>query len=427
MADIALYFPYARLPDDAWIKAAALHWPQLGRINPGDSTRDSDTVKRLRDELDFIVDVRPGYDGMAWIDEDVPNRIDRDQFEWSRSRLRTTAAIDALFFDFLDRYQEELRPRYGVEALGLTSLDTQDVYDELLPLDPRLQEVHPGKLTWSLAQRLAESGLLYRQHYRWRRAADGKVLSLSDLAMHERLGVVFLTVLADVIARENQMTPVTDQPLFAAATTGWTVEALARVLLDDDAAQDEAPEDYSQAFAVLALQTVLPRNLSEVPVGRVIEARRRLLPELMAYREYLDSLVPDFVEISAFPDPQVRAVKLRNLVEREIAQPIGRMERELGRLGLEPVRAVLTLQTLAPPAALGVLAGALHLPPAVTSAGVIAGCLVGAANSAIDRRRQAVAGHPTGYLLDLRKELQPSDTVANIRAGIRRAAPRNRH
>ncbi|MFG3339946.1 hypothetical protein [Glycomyces sp. NPDC048151] len=96
------------------------------------------------------------------------------------------------------------------------------------------------------------------------------------------------------------------------------------------------------------------------------------------------------------------------------------------RLGLEPVRAVLTLQTLAPPAALGVLAGALHLPPAVTSAGVLAGCLVGAANSAIDRRRQALAGHPTGYLLDLRKELQPSDAVAKIRAGIRRAAPGKR-
>jgi hypothetical protein len=49
----------------------------------------------------------------------------------------------------------------------------------------------------------------------------------------------------------------------------------------------------------MALQTVLPKDLAEVPVDRVIEARRRLLPELMRYREFLDALTPDFVEISA--------------------------------------------------------------------------------------------------------------------------------
>lgn len=424
MADIALYFPYVALPDDAWVKAAALHWTQLGRVVPRGyyGIRDSDTVKRLRDELDFVVNVRPGHDGLAWVDEEVPNRINRTHFEWSRSWLSTDEAVDALFYDFLDTHQEKLRPRYGIEALGLTPLDTWDVYDELIPLDPRLQEVHPGKMTRGLAQHLAEAGLLFRQRYRWRRADDGQVLSVGDLAMHARLAGVFLAVVADVVARENNMSPVTDQPLLAAATSGWTVEALARILLEDEPA--EAPEDYSQAFAVIALQTVLPRNLSVVPVDRIIEARKRLLPELMAYRTYLDSLVPDFVAISALPDPEVRAAKLRNHVEREIAQPIDRMERELGRLGLEPVRAVLTLQTLVPPAALGVLGDAVHLPPALTGAGVVAGCLVGAANSALDRRKQALASHPAGYLLHLRHELKPSDTVANIRAGIRRAVPR---
>ena len=38
---------------------------------------------------------------------------------------------------------------------------------------------------------------------------------------------------------------------------------------------------------------------------------------------------------------------------------------------MQPVRAVLSLQTLAPPAALGVLAGAVHLPSVVTGAGEI--------------------------------------------------------
>jgi hypothetical protein len=147
----------------------------------------------------------------------------------------------------------------------------------------------------------------------------------------------------------------------------------------------------------------------------------------MRYRTFLDALAPDFVEISEVPDPEVRAAKLQNHVESQIKQPIEAMERELGRLGLQPVRAVLSLQTLAPPTALGLLANTVHAPSLVTGAGVVAGCLVGAANSALDQRKQVLAGHPTGYLLSLRNELGPSDAVAQIRSAVRRAAPRRRH
>jgi hypothetical protein len=243
--------------------------------------------------------------------------------------------------------------------------------------------------------------------------------------MHRRLAGVYLAVLADMVARANRMTPLTDQPLMCAAASGWTVEAMAQILLDDEpgtATQEQT--DYSNAFVVLALQTVLPRDLAEVPIERIIEARRRLLPELMRYRAFLDSLTADFIEISEVQDPGVRAARLRNHVESQIAHPVGTMERELGRLGLQPVRAVLSLQTLAPPTALGLLANAVDAPTLVASAGVVAGCLVGAANSALDQRRQVLASHPAGYLLSLRHELSPSDTVAQIRSAVRGAAPR---
>ncbi|MER7007702.1 DUF6236 family protein, partial [Dactylosporangium sp. NPDC000555] len=373
MSDVALYFPYVNLPGDSWVKAAALLWPRLGRIRPLHyyGLRDSDTVKRLRDELDFVIEVRPGRGSRrSWVDDDVLARVGRPS-PWPG----TEDQIDALFYDFLDRYKDELTPRYGAEALGVESLYTWDVYDELLPLDSRLEKVHPGKMSYRLAQRLAKDGLLVSRSYQWRRASDGQLLHVRDLAMHARLAGVYLAILADVVARENGMTLVTDQPLVSAVTSGWTIEAMAQILLADDT--EVAPEgrtDYSQVFAVLALQTVLPRDLAEVPVERIIEARRRLLPQLMRYREFLNSLTPDLVAISGVRDPDVRAAKLRNHVDSKVAHPLEEMERTLGRLGLQPVRAVLSLQTLAPPAALGVLANAVHLPPVVTSAGVAAGC-----------------------------------------------------
>jgi hypothetical protein len=426
VSDVALYFPYVNFPGDAWMKAAALHWPQLGRIHPAEyqDVHDSDTVKRLRDELDFIIEVRPSWKPRSWVGDDVVARLDPDA---DRRVLDTEEQIEALFFDFLDRHSDDLIPRYGAEALGVESVHTWDVHDELLPLDPGLERVHPGKISYGLAQRLATAGLLVSRSYQWRRPADGKVLHMSDFAMHHRLAGVYLAILADVLARENAMTPITDQPLVCAATSGWTVEAMARILLSGD--PGPAPDDepgYDQAFAVLAVETVLPRGLADVPVERVIEARRRLLPQLLAYREFLDSLAPDFVALSAVPDPEVRAAKLRNHVTSKIAQPIESMERTLGQLGLQPARAVLSLQTLAPPAALGVLTNAVGLPPVVTSAGVVAGCLVGAVNTALDQRRQVLAGHPAGYLLELRHELGPADAVAKIRSAIRRAVPGRR-
>ena len=427
VSDVALYFPYVNLPGDAWVKAAALIWPQMGRMLPDGypHLRDSDTVKQLRDELGFIIDVTPSGD-TEWVDDQLLARVDPDYFEWRRGRpLSTKDQVEALFYDFLNRYKHELIPLYGVRALGVASVETWDIYDELLPMDPRLQEVDPGKMSDGLALTLADAGLLAHRSYQWRRAEDRKVLHISEMAMDRRLAAVYLAVLADVTARDNQMTPVTDQPLMCAATAGWTVEAMAGVLLGYDAGvRGGTGPDYSHAFAVLALQTVVPGDLAEVPVGRIIEARRRLRPELLRYREFLDSLAVDLAEISQIADPGVREARFANRVESRVKAPIDTMERELGRLGLKPVRAILSPQTLAPPAVLGLLTSSAGMPPIVTSAGVAAGCLAGATSTALDQRKQVLASHPAGYLLGLRQELSASDTVARIRDGIRRAVLR---
>jgi len=427
VSDVALYFPYVNLPEDAWVKAAALIWPQMGRMLPRDyyDLRDSDTVKRLRDELGFIIDVDP-FGRTEWVDDQVLERVNPGYLKWARRwPLGTQDQIDVLFYDFLDRYKQELITRYGVGALGVESLRTWDTYDARLPMDPRLEEVHPGKVSYELALRLGDAGLLMLRSYNWRRAADGKVLHIFEMAMHRRLAAVYLAVLADVTARDNQMTPVTDQPLMLAATAGWTVDAMAGILLGDDVRTPGGTgPDYSHAFALLALQTVVPADLAEVPVTRIIEARRRLQPALLRYREFLDSLAADLAEITAVRDPGVREAKFANQVQSRVKAPIDTMERELGRLGLKPVRAMLSLQTLAPSAVIGLLADSAGLPPIVTSAGVAAGCLAGATSRALDQRKQIVASHPAGYLLGLRQELSASDTVSRIRQGIRRAIPR---
>jgi hypothetical protein len=424
VTDVALYYPYVNLPDDAWVKAAVLHWPQVGRIRPRGyyGLRDSETVKRLREEFDFVLDVRPGWDGV-WVDEPLTARATSSP----RSRAHPEDQVSNLFYDFLDRFQDELIPRYGVEAMGVGVPERGAIVDRLLPLEAPLEAVHPSKMAYKLAGRLAGAGLLYARQYRWRRADDGKIIHITDLAMHRRLAGVYLAVLADVIARQNRMTPVTDQPLALAASSGWTVDAMAQILLAEESDPPAALHtDYSQAFAVLALHTVIPRNIADVPVERIIEARRRLLPDMLRYREFLDSLASEFLEINQIPDAEVREATLRNKVERTIRNPLDRMDRELNKLGLQPARALLSMHTLAPPAALAGLLNWAGTPPALTATGMVAGCLVGAASNTLDHRRQTVANEPIGYLLSLRHELSPGDVVAGVRSAIRRATPQER-
>jgi hypothetical protein len=58
---IGLYYPYIHIRDEQWLKLAALYWPRLARVLPHDfPVPDSETVRTLVDELDFIMPVEPG-------------------------------------------------------------------------------------------------------------------------------------------------------------------------------------------------------------------------------------------------------------------------------------------------------------------------------------------------------------------------------
>ena len=85
---IALYYPHIAFPNDAWIKLAALYWDKLGRIVPPDHQHhDSNTVRKLQGELDFIDDFPPIF---------------------------AADVVSSQFCALLDAYGEQLVTRYGI-------------------------------------------------------------------------------------------------------------------------------------------------------------------------------------------------------------------------------------------------------------------------------------------------------------------------
>ena len=145
VSDTGLYYPYANFRSDAWIKAAVLHWPLVGRIMPvADGRRvveDSDTVRELRDELGVIVDVLPGR--------------------------KAENEVQEVFFTVLDRNAAELRGQFGLETLPIRGAGSSRHDKTPRSLNPELDAVHGSKMTYPLAQRLVDAGLLCEAPFGW--------------------------------------------------------------------------------------------------------------------------------------------------------------------------------------------------------------------------------------------------------------------
>nr|WP_249123956.1 DUF6236 family protein [Saccharopolyspora erythraea] len=76
-------------------------------------------------------------------------------------------------------------------------------------------------------------------------------------------------------AARNRLHPVTDQVIPHSATSGWTVDRIAGVLLGGEITGqvDSHRKDVLQAFALMSVETVVPAGLGQVPIDKIIEAR----------------------------------------------------------------------------------------------------------------------------------------------------------
>ncbi|ADP78968.1 DUF6236 family protein [Pseudofrankia inefficax] len=388
MRDIALYYPWTRVRDDTWLKAAALYWPRLAVLTPYDYPRgqESVTTRVLRDELDFLVEANPAPRANQLADD---------------------------FLALISQQGDALVRRYG--WLREFPGDPGNVLDHCFeenPLDDdRVGWVHLGKLRPELADRLTATGLGVLSDNRfW-------------VGLHPRLAQVYLTALADRVARANDLATVTDQPSSYGALNGWTLETLARVLLTDDA--DERPattvEDVAAMYAAVAIATVVPAGLGDVPVERIVRARRTLAVEFDAFRDHVETLTDQLGAMTSNEGPEFVRARLKLLVERDLRRSTADLERGLRQLGLEPARAVLGMTSLELPAAAAAVASGAGLPLAAGQAGLVAAQLIASSAHAHQQARDQRRG-AAGYLLGLQEELNPTSVVDRVRRMFRRVS-----
>lgn len=415
---LGLYYPFIQFRNDSWLKLAALYWDRIGRIvPPGYELQDSDTVRRLQGELGFVTNLAPSDGAMESVSDE--------------------------FLDLLAERGPELADLYGIRGRALTDpkpgrpnwppprsgvLPPQRILGgpqwqvpldpSLVPgTDPRLAYIYAGPMYGKMNVQLenalvdAELGVPIRGH--------------DLIGMHPQLAFVYMHALASAMG-SSVMCPLTDDD-FGHVAAGCEAGRIADTLLDFPAGRP-VPADGGRGpaveFAMMALQSVIPKDISSLPVQKIIEIRRRHADELAAFQQATQAIIGSIPEAVASADPDVGAMYLQSVYEKTLEPELRRLKSSLNRSGIDSVFGSMSVKVTTPElftsgaAILGV--GALHFNPVMMGAGAIVLCLIPRIRRQRAEARQLRASSPAAYLLRLEEELAPASLASDMTAKARR-------
>lgn len=384
MHEIGLYHPHIHFPSDAWVKTAALYWPKMARLVPDYyTTQDSDVVLALRDELDFVLNIVPAR-----------SNLDLDH--------TPTPTIDEFvdFVDFVDHYHRALHRRYGVDS---PTDNLNDVPDD----DFRL--IHDDSVGSRFADILAQYNLAVRREF-WH-------------VMHPVLARVYMSALADDVARRNHLCPVTEDDDMYAVGPGWTKERLANVLLPDITGSplvSSNPGD-SSTIGMLAIQVVIPRDIDQIPVGKIIELRRQFKPQFAAFRDAVDSSASEIREqLRTVEDPAVLRAYISQEVQERFVVPLEQLRRELHRIRVDTTTATLTFKYEVPAVAAVAAGGMISQHPLLGGGAALAIGLMALKRGMWAKAADERDKHYVSYLMMIQDRLDARSTLQQIARRIRR-------
>ncbi|MFL4950578.1 DUF6236 family protein [Streptomyces sp. MMS24-I31] len=375
MSDIALYYPNLSFSNEAWLKAAALYWPKIARLDLTWMLDDLEEANEL--ELDdFFVRVQ--------VSEEVKEQLAEG------------------FSDLLGINSGEIARRYGLTYL-FPEAPRSHGFVQLTPEEEaKLTLVHVGKLEVDLLGELVEQGLT--QGSRYFAPADGAV---DTVVMHPRFALAYSSALAGCIATENNLVPVTDKSGLHSSIDGMGVAAAGEMLLKDEwGSRVRSDAELAEAIASIAVEAVIPANLVDIPMSKIAEIRRALGEELIAFRCYVQTLADNLSELATVGDPSVFESHLRQIVAKEVEPKVQSLERAMRGMRIDTARRVIgAKESYIGPSATSGIGWLSHAPASVVGAVSCLMLTVTYVHELRAGRTEAREQSPVAYLLDLQRRL----------------------
>jgi hypothetical protein len=379
---IGLYYPFIHFKDDAWIKLTALYWDKMARIVPrGYRTSDSDTVKQLVNETDFIEDVPAGF---------------------KSSDLN----LDNTFTDLLRQHGEDLLQHYGVDHRHEWPTDPQTLSEAPPGTDPKLAYIYVEKMGQDLSDAFIDKGLaLADQHV----DNDGHPNEVGRVGMHPKLASVYMTALAEEMAASRGYHPVTDETLDHLAIAGCTLERLAQALLGSVPISAAAPtgEEIEVNMATIALESVLPRQIADVPTEKIIAFRNQHAAQRAAFQEHLQKMLAEVGGLQKITDRDALRAQLEAVHEKQVKPQIEEYKKRLKAIGIDTVMGALSVRVALPGlvTSMATLAGLAPINPILAVGGALAFSVLPVIRDKRKEARDLQRSFPEAYLMNVEEGL----------------------
>jgi hypothetical protein len=427
MQQFALYYPYVNFASDSWVKAAALYWPRMARIVPPEFvTRDSDTVRELSGELNFVINIDPAavvdqvsdmlervvsesYDALAWrygikpmayYLEPRPTRSSGYVLKpVLPAEARDSGRLGIEYHEpyklarnnvWLERDIGDGRPEIGI-AEGLSGVPF---------LKSALVGLHFYETTPNLRRLLLDHNL----------AIDGAVPGW--VGVSPTLAWVYLSAFAGVLSAHASLVPVTDELAGHLGSDNWDAARMASALLGRRWQSREPPVSL---LAHLALRLVIPADLDDVPAAKIVQLRSRYAADFDAFHDEVLKLSRDLEpELTELRDRGVLQAYLESAVNTRFRRPLRDLRTALRGLGMDTAFATANTK-FELPAALVAAGGVLYDRPVVAGSGAVAFALLTLGRSATKARSAALTPSASSYLFRIDRKINPRSLLNRIR------------
>jgi hypothetical protein len=374
VSEIALYYPHVHPRKEAWIKQAALFWPQIQRIVPENyPLADTPTLARLSAE-GVLTNRRPDP---------------------------AIADLGDQFVRFLSANEVALEQAYNLDKVS--SLPEREGWMHDMHLHPKVGWIHIAKLDPTIRQALLDAGLAI-EHDDW-------------VGMHPNLADVYLCALAGELSNRAGVTPVTDGELHHVGAFGWGFDTIARGLLPEAplpaADQPETSDTAQTHFLMIAMRTLVPQNLDHVPVERLLKLRERHKDDFWNYRKRIADVTDNLATLSGVTDLDTLAQHVELEYQKTLERDLSDLRRTLKSQKLDVAETALAIKIAAPTTLLGTGVG--HLAGvAAGAAAATAVALFSTARGMLTQRKEALAESPATWLLRIEEELQPAGLAKSV-------------
>lgn len=376
----ALYYPFIHFKDDNWLKLSALYWDRMGRIVPHSYEPEDSQVVSALGGAGFVETLRP---------------------DWVRPEFGVN------FADFVRRRGRALRERYDIRD----RLTWQPVPSWRRPpaaggpsgTDPRLSYVFFEKMTEELREVMVDSrmAMLDERNPRW-------------IGMHPRLADVYMTALADQIAAERAMYPLTDETVDHLAIGSGNIDAVARALLPEAGGSASRDGDLESLAACIAIEAVVPKGLNDVPVDKILSFREKYPEERHKFQRRMHEFLDMRRWLSEAHDRTVVEQRLNDEFAKQLKPELNALKEKLRDVDIDTVTGVLSAKAEVPGLAIAA-ATALGLL-AAPIAGVVAGAALALVPVLRSRQKEQheVRRAPLAFLLRAEEELRPQQVASWI-------------